>query len=595
MKALFFVFLRIFNTLISMYPLLNFVFLFLVFRIFNKTIMKFLNNHKDILIKLSLFSVFLCLFIILLQTFIPSITIDIQSFLWVKGRALYHSINEPFFYSIFYGPIYYIFFGIPLFFTKNLFIASLLSRIAAFLLLCLDFVLMYKIVGQIIKDKVPKSQLRDYKRLGVLLLFLFYFSLLVGALSGGLEKDILILTVVLLSMYISQRTTKSYNLLLQPLLFGIIVNIKITAGVFLIPSLWLMYVKPFSRRFLFKDGVVFGVLFVLFSIFPFLDPKISLINFLALILPTGNVPNSLSSLAHSLNYIGIMAFFLLCSFPISAMIKEKDYSVFPWLITTILILPVALKAGAGGHHLMPIIPFFIATYISLLSKREQTAPFKYWRILLAALMLSLSFNVVRTIIPYAQTIHYVNFQKQLINEMEGVISQFPNKSIVYNSVNYIGHFEDNSVLSLFLLSKGNPLFLDYQNLCGYMIPARKLPPRLLENIQKREYDVMVFDKGAIPFKYQESLLGDLTSINSKEGYYKQFQISFYNHHKIWLKTDSIPFKLLVIQKWMTLDTESFLFPRIDMFPHQFNDTFKQNYRFYKRTTRFDVYIKNRPN
>lgn len=515
-------------------------------------------------------------------SFIPDLSqTNSVSILFAKGHPMYHSLKESFFYNSFYGPIYYLIYALPVMISHAYPGVSVLSSYISPLAFLLDLVLLSVILIRLNREK-------NYAVSATNIVFMVCFYAIIIFNVGGFPIagcEPITSVLVLISLYLALNRGRNWNLFIQPVLMALFMNIKVHGFIYFLPSLWMLLDR---KTFRYRDYLLMVPVFIGVFSLPFRLGGIDFYQYLDLLSRLKYWPNYFPGVLESLNVVVLLiAPFLLTDFR-RGVIKNNYLLVL--LASTFLVFPFLAKHGAGQHHLAPLMPNYIILYFysfsdfGVASRRNQL-----WAIGLVGL--TLCFGLYRNAL---QGYAYFNSARTVsakLQEMNQIADKYPNDTLVYMMSDYLYHRPERPY-SFLLYLKNQPVYLDNEFLGNYVKATKTFPLHLVEPLKSRVYDKIIFDRGVAPFNYDSALFRSHPVYNKPQDYYKIFVENFKVRNHIELPVDSLAFKFLILQKWINLDYETFLYQKSNMFPSSFSDTFKQQYTLFEQTGNFDIYQRN---
>ncbi|AFZ16895.1 hypothetical protein [Allocoleopsis franciscana] len=422
------------------------------------------------------------------------------SWLFQRGKPIYHELESAERYSIPYGPMLYVINGFFLNLLKpSLFSAKIGGILAGGLSLLLLFYALKKIVG---------LQIAIFCSGYISLIFISIYSYFAAATFWNRSDSFLIMFVAL-GLLTAVRTTSWLAILGSALSIGISVNLKIHG---------ILYFLPIYILFYFRHGI-YSVLFsilgsLILVIIPFIGfPQVSLTNYiiwlnefgeqgLSLNLLKGNIIWSLYLLAPLLFLFIYFKFINNNEF--NVFLKNNKYFIFSILVSLLGVAILGSKQGAGMNHLLPLIPpwaYLFALTLSQAIAVERKRSFKDINKYSYCLYISLigALLTVTLIRASVNEIRFIDlsskYHDEPVQEINEILQSYSGITI---GMGYGGDY-DLTYYRPILTYHGNPYFIDAVSMMDSEFLRKGIPTETLKALSSCKIDLWLIPKGGLPF------------------------------------------------------------------------------------------------
>ena len=267
---------------------------------------------------------------------------------FLNGLPIYHAVTAPVFYSLFYGP--------TTFLVYSPFLAAfhhpiLPIRLALFAANIAELLLTYLVL------RVWLSRSMALALLPIATGFLLAYPGVLLGTRGDPWLSVCISAAVVLALRGSARRWIAIALA-SGFLVGQAIDIKVTVG----PAICLVFVILY-RRFGFRAALLSAITCVVSSLGVFALPHISLSNYVAWVIVSSHQrflrSTCLENMVAALFLVAPI--FLVGLFDLSILrIHRADWMIVLWGGFALLIcILTGSKDGAGGWHLLPMMPFLL--------------------------------------------------------------------------------------------------------------------------------------------------------------------------------------------------------------------------------------------
>lgn len=395
-------------------------------------------------------------------------------------------------YSLQHGPVVYLLIGGIMKLFGSGFLTAKLSGIAA--LLC-SVALSWRWFTRLL----PKRTAFLLVGVECWLLMKWYFVFLN-------RPDSLIFLAAITALYFTTVSNSRVSRILgASLALGLLLNLKVHALFYALPTLFLFYKNHGAR-----DTLVVGGLMSAIGLLPFLHPNISLTHYAIWLSNSAAHGISLKILAGNLSMV-----VLLWTIPLAAavykrasltVIRRKYGPIFA--ITALSMLAAAIvggKNGSGSHHLLgfvPLVLYSVALIASTRYPKSNLATFSI-RPKIATAVITLIFVLV-TLSGYNGQARLAKYMTALTiplpmrAEVQRISSKYQPKTII------IGLGEGNTYqfycqLNPLLVFRGNPYMLDGCALSDMKASGLSIPAPTTESIKNGVTKVWLIPRGEKPF------------------------------------------------------------------------------------------------
>lgn len=281
--------------------------------------------------------------------------------LLLEGYPLYHDLDQPYRYSLLYGPApYLVNAGLQLLFPGG---ATTIK--AAYLSM---FVCCLLAGGRMFQRDVDRSA----SFMAVVLLAGLCLSFSITAFQ--VRADALLLFATTISLWLCTRMHHSAARLPLALLVGLLTAVcascKAHGALYVLPVYALLYLRSGALA----TAVAMSVM-VLCALLPFLHAQISLVNYATYLKAASRHGFSVYMCHVSLNVVGLLLlpFFSFLGPLRAGSSRQRQLRVFV-CATALALVGVAViagKPGAGSHHLLPFMPLLVYAYIVGYAARRE--------------------------------------------------------------------------------------------------------------------------------------------------------------------------------------------------------------------------------
>lgn len=279
------------------------------------------------------------------------------SVLWSQGHPLYPTSATGHLYALLYGPLLFVFYGLPFLFGATDFFSPRLMAVILF-------------VGGWGLTLLAFRQYKLNKLTGYFLATLAaYLVVLFGRSVLSARADIVLFFLVALSLYLLR-----FRLALPAILAlaGVAVGFKVSAGAYFLPLLWLAAFKTRQEQGWQRLGLLtaLGIILVAGAIaFPFALNGIDLSDYLAVLKVAGAHPFDFQrALVVTGSVLAFAAFPLaIAVWRQSALNTESRVLLVLLVVTAGVYFVLSGKVGAGPYHLFPLLPIYLLALCRLVA------------------------------------------------------------------------------------------------------------------------------------------------------------------------------------------------------------------------------------
>ena len=469
---------------------------------------------------------------LLLPGFAGEVEPLISSVSWAvqSGQPLYHDFDAAEHYSILYGPMTFLTNGLFL----RLFGPSLVSaKLAAVVACALALLFQYLALTALVSRRMA---------LGFTALTVLLYQL-GGAFSYKIRPDPLLIAAICFGLLSALRGGRVLAAAGVAAALGYAVNLKIHAILYFLPVLVLL-----QRRRGWRAVLLAGAGGAALVALPFLlNPRVSAQNYLVWLRESarhGLDRHTFTMTMQLFLFLGLPPLaFLLPGFRDARLLREQRPYLLALLGGGLGVLAFAAKPGAGLNHLLPLAPLVLLPPAVLLTRLKAGAA--DWRRvfsvprLAVALAIGLAAAVAGPVTEYRcvrLTQSYSTQGKDVVQDLRRILAAYPDRSI---SMAYAGKFQNFQYAALrpCLVFAGQPVLLDVIAVMESDFAQRPLPARTLEAVTSGRVAIWLAPRGQEPF---------------------QTTNWYPTHHEI--------------------------------FPPEFRDAFRANYRCRDRSRFFDLYF-----
>jgi len=419
------------------------------------------------------------------------------SFVFLRGAPLYHALDSPQRYSLFYGPMAYLPYTLALrVMGANVLSLKLVVLIANLLLLGLLW-------------KSYRLLLDAWHTLLTVAVVIAYW-LLSGDYVFQVRGDTLIILCVALGLFAVLRSPLWVSALLLALGCGFAFDVKITAIFYFLP-LFILCIRGHGWRR--AAWALAGA--VLFALVPFFLPRISAAGYLNWLHQASRQPLSRTEVPRELKLLVAVCAPLALLLWQSARRSRNGLAIYlgknrVFLVTLggclTAVAISAAKIGAGPHHFMPFYPIVGyacadlyramkgTTMAQSVGSRWNLIPLLwFWLALGLATQLATGFSsTVSTLLTSRP------FAASVISDLREVMRTHPGKKI---EMGY-GQMNAQYKLTFFrplLVFAGNPLTIDAVALGDMQLSGVEMPQSTLEYLRACRTQIWLIPKGDPPF------------------------------------------------------------------------------------------------
>jgi len=265
------------------------------------------------------------------------------SWLLQDGEALYHTIDAAERYSILYGPTVYLITGGMLeLFGPSIPIAKTGATLALISALGLVFATLLRSV-----------------RANTALVMTAVTALLLwttGTSPFVLRPDPFLVFGAALGLYGAGLNRRRDAILVVAIAFGFSVNLKIHAGLYMLPVLALLDLKHGWKALLFAFGLAHALVMAPFAFHPGIDPFLY-VEWVKLSLQHGLQADALPQLLRRAVFFALP---MLIPIALGARLSRRPRMarelILAWATCNLAVIVLATKPGAGLVHLLPLVP-----------------------------------------------------------------------------------------------------------------------------------------------------------------------------------------------------------------------------------------------
>ena len=291
-------------------------------------------------------------------------TVAVVAELLLRGQQIYPSWRAgEGLYGMIYGPILYLIHAGPLLVSKSIFA----TKIAGVLAVC----------GALIVVALEVWRLTRNIRIAVVAVGCTVLVLLkFGHFSFWNRPEPFLILLSALTVP-ALRLRRYQAAVVIGLITGLAIGLKAHAALFYAPAILALMIREQTFAAAFRVGAVAGVSAAAVALAPFIYPNVSLSGYFEYL--HLSVGHGISFKMFRNNAIHL-AFMTAPAFVVYFLLRPNWSSDVRWFALTLLACTVAVavvgsKAGAGVHHLLPLLPF--AVYMSVRAgdpDRRRTIP-----------------------------------------------------------------------------------------------------------------------------------------------------------------------------------------------------------------------------
>lgn len=448
------------------------------------------------------------------------------SWLFQKGKPIYHELESAERYSIPYGPMLYVINGFFLNLLKpSLFSAKIGGILAGGLSLLLIFYTLKKIVG---------FQIAIFCSGYISLIFISIYSYFAAATFWN-RSDSFLLMFVALGLLTALRTTSWLAILGSALSIGISVNLKIHG---------ILYFLPIYILFYFRHGIYSVLLsilgFIILAILPFIYlPQVSLTNYIIWLNEFGQQGLSLNLLKGNIIwslYLLAPILFLFIYFKIinnnefNVFLKKNKYFIISILVSLFGVAILGSKQGAGMNHLLPLIPpwaYLFALTLSQAIAVERKRSFKdinkyYYCLYISLIGALLTVTLIRASFNESRFIDLSSkYHDEPVQEINEIIKSYSGITI---GMGYGGDY-DLTYYRPILVYQGNPYLIDAVSMMDSEFLRKGIPTETLKALSSCQTNLWLIPKGGLPFKLYNYF-------NQRQVFSEEFQSTFLLNYEL---------------------------------------------------------------
>jgi len=468
---------------------------------------QFLNRHRRLLQMGAIWLFFACLgfYLIVLVRFLRAICLMDEneplciavSWLWGQGAPLYHNLTAAERYSTVYGPTFYL--------VDWALLVTLGPTITSAKLTGVTLVLLgLGVLGWTLSRRAP-PWLACISLTYCLLAFLLRSEWNTSYGARAEPHLVFWMSVALFSVGLKNPALAAFGC---GLLAGMLVDIKMHAILYLLPAVGLLFQRHGPRLVLVATlvgGITALAPFVVFT-------NISLTNYVTWFKVHArhgfsqeqSRPLLIEAVFIVLPAAAALAYLFASDRQRALAFVKMNGALFLGLALGMpAILVLALRPGAGPHHLLPFVPTLALVLVMTLDESRGSTVSHRWTSR-AALSAGLAFPVMamadevpRHILSMQQEMKSDARSRSLLAEIEGVRARFPGKTLA------VGYGGDASVPDTYVrvnpVLQGNPYLVDLTPLREMQASGLKIPEATVNAVREGRVNLWLIPAGDEPF------------------------------------------------------------------------------------------------
>ncbi|MEC4851707.1 MAG: hypothetical protein SAJ12_11890, partial [Jaaginema sp. PMC 1079.18] len=439
-------------------------------------------------------------FYLLSSTLIDHVEPQIVSVSWLnqRGEILYHAVEaESRYNNLLYGPMLYLIVGIFLkLLSPSVFAAKLPIAIALYSSLVFLFFAFRQTVS------------RFWSLLAIALLCLIILATgnIVGIPLFYVRSDALIFCCISWLLWIVKKQHRPWvTVITVGLGIAIAINLKITAILYFIPILYLVYLQLNLQAI----AAILGVSLI-FSLLPFGLPTISWHNYLELLQLTRQHGISWSFFCQNLMMVTVLFLpMMIASFHLHQIPSDRGkhfwhkhrFYFYSLAIASLGTAIIAAKPGAGPHHLLPYLPLICDLTLRImaqLTSSPKTLPLRQANLLLLLEIILIVFLLLKGLTNGIIWLESTQGRgEKVIRDLQEILTRYPQQTL------QMGYGENNNYSSTFyrfiLVFQDRPYLFDAMAVMDFQFANQPLSDRTLEYIATCQTEIWLIPQGDSPF------------------------------------------------------------------------------------------------
>jgi hypothetical protein len=335
--------------------------------------------------------------------------------------------------------------------------------------------------------------------------------------------DPFILCMTVLSIWAILEAPPWAALLAAGATFALLPNIKITAGAYLFPILWLLIISKGWK--IAAGAVALGV--VLFTL-PFLSPQVSIANYW-FSLNNSRHTLRLDILLRNLQYSVILFLPLITAILARArsrVVLSRDQAIYLGLAVCSIVTAsfVGANFGSGPHHLVPCIVPILHLYFWLES--ESPLELRVWpfsRLAIAWTLAMLLFSALN-VRSFLSIFRLAGAEREAVAEIRSVEAAHPGQIVEIG----IGRdfYDFRSVYGALTTMQGQPYTIGGLAVRELQVAGVEIPDSTVQYIARCGTEVWLIPKGDPPFSAPDMYFGP-----DHPAFTAEFRETFLDHYK----------------------------------------------------------------